>query len=619
MRKVVVILIAAVAVIALLAVFVLVPIANDLDAVGDEISDRSVRDFDDDTVADIREDIDGALDRIHSLPGRVVGIVPILSSNMDAVEDVASTLRASLDAAVDLRNEATRLEDKGILHDGRVDVDAIAALKEPLDRELAVLEDLQKIARSRRSGTNLPPVWTALDKLDTRVAELKADAEGLSALLDQLNGLLGVEEKRKYLVLLLNNAELRGGGGIVSGVGTMTVANGRLDLGDFVSVHDLQVRHTVTVPAPPNYERRYANFKANTSVWLNTAYSPNTPDDALVASRLYEKITGVETDGAIVADPRGLAALLPEDASLSVPHSSRTLSAEELPGFAYSGAYESFDEQDERRNALIGVGQAAFEVLLDEGLGGEKALATAGRAVAAGHLRFVSFNPEEERALGDVGASGELRPPEGDGMMVVGQNRGTAGGQGTKLDYWISRDVGHQCDVTDDHADCITVTTLENNTPEDLSTYAAGKPYGTLRTHLETYIPEAASLTAFEIDDSKSPFVSEDQLGWTSVGADIAVERGTSSIVEVSYSLPLQNGYALTAAPQPLARVAAVEIALHLPTDWSVQGPGRWEDEIFRYKGSLDANLSITAEPDERSGLPAFWQKLAEFWQEPLF
>jgi Protein of unknown function (DUF4012) len=616
------VLIAAFALISLLAIlvaFVATSIDADLDRVRDRLDKASVSDLDEADVEEIRADVDSVLDRIHSIPGRIVGLLPVLSSNLDAVEDVADSLVPVLASGLDLRAAAEDLEDGGVLENGRIQIDAIEALKEPLEHEIAALEELETAAQEGRSGWNLPNVWDSLSALSVRIGDIRDDAEALNSLLDQMDGLLGAKGKRTYLVMLLNNSELRGGGGVMTGVGTISVDNGELDLGKFESVHDVRGEKIVEVKAPATYERRYAKYLANTSLFVNTAYSPDIPDDALVASRAYEKVTGTSTDGAIVADPRGIAALLPDNAEIPVPNSERVLSKDEIPGFTYSGAYESFDSQDDRRAALIGVGEAAFEVAIDEGLRGREVLLDAGRAVAAGHLRVVSFDDEEEEALTAVGASGDLPTPESDGLLVVAQNRGDPTGQGNKLDYWIERDVGHQCKVTAEKASCVTATTLTNEADKGLTRYAAGRPYAVLRTYLETYVPAGATVTGFEIDDESAPYITEAHEGWTSVASDVEISRTESATIEVAYDIALNDSYALTAAPQPLARDAAVDIALRLPKDWIIRGPGRREDEIFRYKGPMDEQLSISAEPDERSGLPALWQTLVRFWREPLF
>ena len=618
-RRVFIAVLVLVLVLGVLTAIVAIPIDRTMGSIRARLAEVSVSDLDDAEVEEIRAEVESVLDRVDSLPGQIVGLLPVLSSNLDTVEEVSDALIPAITTGLELRHAAEELEDGGVLKNGRIQIEAIKSIQAPLERELAALEELETAALEGLSSWNLPNVWDALTQLSVQIGDIKEDAEDLAGLLDQIDGLLGAEGKRKYLVMLLNNSELRGSGGVMTGIGVLSVDDGRMKLGDFDSIHNLGGDSVIPVKAPPNYERRYAKYFANTTLFINAAYSPDIPDDALVASRLYEKVTGVETQGAIVADARGITSLLPEDARVPVPGSDRILTKGEIPGFTYSGAYESFDSQEERRQALIGVGEAAFEVAIDKGLRGRQILLDAGRAMAAGHLRVVSFDEEEEAVLTAVGASGELESPQSDGMMVVAQNRGDKNGQGNKLDYWIDREVDHQCDISPDEASCVTSTTLTNDADKGLSRYAVGFPYALYRAHLETYVPADAEVTGFEIDDESSPYISERQGGWTSIASDIEIERNESVKVEVGYDLELQNSYALTATPQPLAEDAAVDIVLRLPENWIIRGAGRQEDEIFRYKGLMDDQLSITAEPDEISGLPAFWQKLVRFWRDPLF
>ncbi len=43
------------------------------------------------------------------------------------------------------------------------------------------------------------------------------------------------------------------------------------------------------------------------------------------------------------------------------------------------------------------------------------------------------------------------------------------------------------------------------------------------------------------------------------------------------------------------------------------------DDDVFRYEGTFGDTLEFTASPERRSGLPALWESLVEFWNEPLF
>ena len=95
----------------------------------------------------------------------------------------------------------------------------------------------------------------------------------LQALLHLTPELLGADGPRRYLVLLVNNAELRGSGGVLTGIGILSFDEGRLEIDGFSSVHDLEGRRPYfEVEAPAEYEKRFATYKANTSLLLNTTF-----------------------------------------------------------------------------------------------------------------------------------------------------------------------------------------------------------------------------------------------------------------------------------------------------------------------------------------------------------
>ena len=111
--------------------------------------------------------------------------------------------------------------------------------------------------------------------------------------------LLGASGPRRYLVLLVNNAEARPSGGIVSGIGLLTLNQGHIRLGAFHYYTDLAQHPYRRVAAPPDFERRYHRYNADTTRWVNVTMSPDTEEVAAVAARLYKVTAGKITDGEL--------------------------------------------------------------------------------------------------------------------------------------------------------------------------------------------------------------------------------------------------------------------------------------------------------------------------------
>ncbi len=580
------------------------------------------QDLDANAIGSAQRHLQRAEATLDSWLGRVARLIPVLGSNLDALDAVASASLPVLDAASALEAAARSLETDGILEDGQIRLDLIHSMIPALQRQIAAVEDLEQELKDRRKGGLLPPIWDGLDSLLDRARYLHHTAGDLTRLLQLSDGMLGGDGKRTYLVLLLNNAELRGAGGLLSGVGTLNVDEGRVTLGRLYTAEQLLTHPLRRVKAPADFERRYALYKANTTLWKNATYSSDFPEVAVVAARLFETVKGVETDGVLQLDPRALSSLMPVGSEIDIPVSGDVVSSEELPEYVYSTAYERFSDPRERRAAILQAGGGAFEMILSEGLRDQEALSRAGSAIAGGHLAFVSFDPDEASALDAVGVSGNLSVVPSDSLLVASQNFGGGRGAGSKLDYWTERRIRHACSIEADggSATCATEVTLRNEVPDGLSRYVAGYPYGLLRSFVEIYVPENAEVPSVSQDGRAVQVRPGIEDGRTSLDVYAEVPQGATAAIRVDYLLPLSDRrYSFVATPQPLARDAYMEFTLRVPADWTIRTPdGRYDSE-WRLTGAFDRTVEVEAMPDARTGIPALWERFTDFLEEPLF
>ena len=595
--------------------YVAIPAAERLDSARAVISGSS-SDLKAAELASARADLVAARERLDSLPAKMLRFVPVVGGNIQSVRSVTDALIPVVDTAGRLERRSREFRKGGFISKGKIRISDLADLVDPLRKEVGALRAVEDAADEALTGVTLPVLWDAFTELRDRAGELRAGLADAVTLLERAPRLLGADSPRRYLVMLVNNAELRGAGGILAGVGTLTFSDGKLSLGRMYSVHDLDVEPRIRVPAPPLYERRYGIYEANTTLWLNTTFSPDLPDVAEVAARLFERTTGTKTSGAIAIDPRGLASLLEEDADLELP-SFGTVEGDELPRVIYSDAYERFTDQDARRTAILQLGAAAFEHVITDGLP-DDGVDAIGEAVSGGHLAFVSFDRVEERALVGVGAAHDVPPVDDDVLMVSVQNFGGGGGEGSKLDYWAKRSTEHACEITEDGGTCATSVTLRNAVPRGLTTYVAGRPYGLLRSYVEVYVPRDATLEEVRVDGGPAEFRPEPHGDMTSIGVYLEIPRGRRSDISVVYRLgPIGEEFGLVATPQPLASDARMSIAVGIPDGWTVRGADA-EDGRIRVDGRFDSTIEITAGPAGRKGLSALWEGLTRFWSEPL-
>lgn len=566
-----------------------------------------------------RDHLAAAGNDLDSPPARLLRVVPVIGQNLGAVRAVSEAGVPVLSVAQELQKPLRRIEDGRLLRNGVVRLGIVDALARGLDRQAAALDDLKSALRSNRTGWLLPPLWNAFDSYLTQTTDVAATAHDAADVAGLAGPMLGARGERTYLVMLVNNAELRGSGGILSGLGTITAADGALELGEFYYYADIDDDPPYRrVPAPEDFARRYGRYDADTTHFVNTTLSPDFPDVATVAARAFAATVGVDTDGAILADARSIAALLPRKTGLSVPGAGgTTLTPASLPGYLYSKAYEQLGgASSRRRDAIVDVGRAAFETIVEGGFRGRSSTAALGRAVAGGHLRVASFDDSEQAVFDRVTAGGNLQAPPGDTVLVAGQNFG-----GDKLDYWTRRDVEHGCVVTpEEPARCTTRVVTENRVPAGLPPFVyQSRPYGQTRTLLEIFVPEAAEITSVERDGRIAKFVEGDEEGRTSVGVYVTIPRGASSAVVVSYTLPHDgSGFAITATPQALTHDAGLDLGLKVPSGWDLSGPGTVDGDLIRYSGAFDSSVRLETGPSERTGIPALWESIARFWREPV-
>ncbi|MGH2819478.1 MAG: DUF4012 domain-containing protein [Actinomycetota bacterium] len=567
-----------------------------------------------------RTHLEAALERLESAPARALALVPFARQNVAAVRASAGALKPVLGAALEVEEGLGAAEEGGgLLSGGRVRIDFIERLQAPVRKQQEALERLRATALEHRTGWLVPPLWDQVDELARRSEVLAGSAAKAGTGLEIAPGLLGEDRRRRYLVLFLNNAESRGAGGISSGIGSVVVSKGRIQLERFHYYKELADPPPYrTVPAPSDYRRHFSAYKANSTRWLSVSSSPDVPDVAVVAARLYRLTTGLRTEGAVVADPRGLAALVPGAARVRVPSRLSGLAPRQIPRYVYAAQYRGDQPPSARRENTVSMGRQAFALALGRQALTRAAMAEVGQAVAGGHLRFVSFDPGEQRALVEAGVAGELGDPAQDGMLVTTQNFG-----GDKLDFYSRRVIGHACEVeTDGSARCSTEVRLRNRVPDGLPRFVyQHRPYGELRDFVEAYVPAAADVAGVELRGKPSSFLVRREDGYKAVGLLTKVPQGESRYVVVGYRLPPGSGaFELILLPQALAHDAELQLVLEVPEGWVItSSDGEQVEGSLRYTGPFRAPISLRATPGYRSGLKALWGSVTEFWTEPVF
>jgi len=347
------------------------------------------------------------------------------------------------------------------------------------------------------------------DQIAEPVRELQAQLmdveDGLDAAVTAaqlLPPMLGENERRTYLILFQNNAEIRATGGIPGAMALVSADDGRIELERQVGT--AAFLGSFAKPVLPLTEQERALFGELLAVFpADINFTPDFPRTAELAQAMWRKRTGQTVDGVVSADPIALSYLLAGTGPVRLS-GGRTLTAANAVEFLLNEVY--LEVAPEQQDALFAdAARAGFEAVAagqgDPGTVLDGLL----RASEEGRLLVWSDRDEEQVLLADR-LAGEL-PTESGSTPNVGVyfNDGT----GAKMDYYLDYDVDVEsiaCDVTQSQELQVTVT-MTSTAPEDAASLPEsvigpgfGAPPGWIRTNVLVYAPRGGVIEDRLID-----------------------------------------------------------------------------------------------------------------------
>lgn len=162
--------------------------------------------------------------------------------------------------------------------------------------------------------------------------------KGLPFLVDGLKlvevapSLLGYDSPRTYLVLALNEDELRPGGGFITGVGEVRVVAGdvaSMEFRDSYAVDDFSMPY----PDPPEALRQFLGI--DLWVFRDSNWSPDFPTAARQAIELYRPGSPIQVAGVFAIDQQGVRMVLDGLGPLAVPGVSVPVTGDSVLGYMH--------------------------------------------------------------------------------------------------------------------------------------------------------------------------------------------------------------------------------------------------------------------------------------------
>ncbi|MCU1353571.1 MAG: hypothetical protein JWM05_2780, partial [Acidimicrobiales bacterium] len=398
------------------------------------------------------------------------------------------------------------------------------------------------------------PIGQAHDRLDAAKADATAGLERAALVADAVARLL--QGPSHELLLAANNAEMRAGGGMYLSAAPITIAQGRLDLGDVRPTSTL-ILPAGTVPVTGDLKRNWGWLGDPARDLRNLALTPDFPTSAALARQMWPHLPGGQpVDGAVVLDVDGLRSLLRAVGPVVVEGQRYT--SGNIRGLILHDQYKSFPtDRTARRDRLGAVARAVFDRLEHGGWKLETLASELVDAVQGRHLLIWSADAVQQRAWHRVGLDGHLTDRS---FAVSVLNRGA-----NKLDQFLPVEVAVDTAAGSQGATDVTVRIkLTNRTRAGEPRYVTGPNapgmvegrYAGIVTLNVPGVARALSLTGGQY------LTMRGRDGPTAtIGAYVVVDRGRSTTLTARFTLP--SGVR-SMVVEPAARVP--------PLVWTVDG-----------------------------------------------
>jgi len=313
----------------------------------------------------------------------------------------------------------------------------LLAEKQPdLEQTLAAVERAQAAWAQVDTGSLSPWVADKTALLARGLPLMRAGLEAATVAPD----LLGMDESRTYLVLALNEDELRATGGFVTGVGEVTVKAGQLitmTFRDSYAVDDF----TQPYPDPPEPIRRYMGI--DLWVFRDANWSPDFPTAARQAISLYRPGYPVSVDGVITLDQWAVQEVVRVLEPLTLEGMEEPVTGDTLTDYIRRALTpEDSGWWSDRKSFMGTLARAAWERVQGGQVDWVTLARTLLRLLEEKHLLIYLRHPNAAALLAEQGWDGALQPGSGDFLMVVDTNMGY-----NKTNARVQESIAYQVDL----------------------------------------------------------------------------------------------------------------------------------------------------------------------------
>ncbi|MFH1404939.1 MAG: DUF4012 domain-containing protein [Patescibacteria group bacterium] len=300
--------------------------------------------------------------------------------------------------------------------------DDIALIQAKIAIALAELDSIPK-------GKLVGPIRMALDPYEQKLREAEFLLSDLSVLSKVLPELAGLDQTKEFLLLFINNAELRPGGGFIGTYGELKVQDGDILMLETKDVYSLDrlAQGSINIQAPIPLQKYNA-----VGEWLlrDSNWSPDYEMSSRQSLDLYKKELAVSgqtasIDGVIGFTPDYASRLLEITGPITVR--GQTFDADNVLDkleYQVEIGYKGQEIPEAQRKEILADLVNALKTKLYQlpFSQWEKVLSATADALEMKQLVFFSMNPFVQNVYNQAGWSGKVNAKTVDAQMVVDAN-----------------------------------------------------------------------------------------------------------------------------------------------------------------------------------------------------
>lgn len=441
-------------------------------------------------------------------------------------------------------------------------------LKKAQDSLSLVEADLSQV-----NEAELP--WFAKDSFRQLGSDSKALTVSVSSWQDGtsiLPEILGINGPRTYLVLVLDNTELRAGGGVVESYGLLKFDGGKLrDIQtDDVFRADSSLTKLAGTPDPLKNYLGIANFDLRNSSW-----SPDFPNWSSLARDLFYNETGRSVDGVITLDLTALQSLLRVTGPVVLADYGETVSQDNLIEKVQLHANSSFSVSGDKKGLTTTLTRALLDKLLRGKQDWVQVAAVLGAGLSSKHLQ-TNFNDTTAQGLANkYGWDGSLVSTLPGSILSNTFNDYLAifdaNVSGNKSNYFVKDKANYTTSVGLDGTVTAKLTlTYRHTGTSDIW------PGGKYKNYLTVYTPAGSVLQKAELDGHLTSVESTSLSGLSGFSLFFDVPVGGERSVSLTYQLPgkissaTPTNYQLQLHKQPGSNDTAFSFAISTSPNFQI-------------------------------------------------